>query len=357
MIRRLEALRSSVADARLTGLLVTHLPNVRYLSGFTGSSGFLVVEPRRATLFTDFRYATQAPEEAGEGVDVEILADGSWASLDAWFSDSAAARRIGFEAERLTVREHERLEATCAGVIWEQTSGLVEALRLEKDEGEIEAIEAAADLGDLVLESLTAVIRPGVIEAQIASLLEFRLRAAGSGPLPFEPIVAFGSRSALPHATPTDQALRRGDLVLLDFGARIDGYCSDMTRVFTSGPASDWQRDIHAEVRKACESALAELGPGVIASRIDRAARDSLAAADLAEHFGHSTGHGLGLEIHEAPRLHRSETTELAPGNVVTIEPGVYLPGQGGIRIEQVVVVEQTGGRVLTRSSPELIEL
>lgn len=357
MSARLEALRGAVADGRLTGLLVTHVPNVRYLSDFTGSAGFLLVEPRAATLFTDFRYAAQAPEEVAGGIDVEILADGNWTALDAWFRTSPAGRRVGFEADRLSVGEHERLAAACAGVIWEPTAGLVEALRLRKDPAEIEAIEAAVDLGDLVLESLLPVIRPGVSEAQIAAILEFRLRAAGSGALPFEPIVAFGARSALPHAAPTDRTLERGDLVLLDFGARIDGYCSDMTRAFTSGAAAQWQRDVHGEVRAACEAAIGTLRAGVEASTVDRAARDSLAAADLAEHFGHSTGHGLGLEIHEAPRLHRSETAELAAGNVVTVEPGVYLPGRGGVRLEQVAAVGETGARILTRSPLELVEL
>ncbi|MFQ5528958.1 MAG: M24 family metallopeptidase, partial [Gemmatimonadota bacterium] len=167
----------------------------------------------------------------------------------------------------------------------------------------------------------------------------------------------FGERTALPHATPTDRPLVREELVLLDFGASIEGYCSDMTRVFTAGRAADWQRDLHHEVLAACAAGVRAARAGVRCAAVDEAARSRLADAGLADRFGHSTGHGLGLEVHEAPRLHREATETLAAGNVVTVEPGVYLPGRGGIRIEQVVAVQPDGSRVLTRSSPELIEL
>lgn len=357
MTDRLAALRADVAGARLTGLLVTDLASVRYLTGFTGSSGVVLLEPDRATLFTDFRYETQAAEELVDGVALHIVADGTWEDLAGHLAASPPGRRLGFEAGRLSVAEHQRLCAACDTVIWEPTEGLVEAHRAVKDEAELEAIAAAVDLADLVLDAFRGQIRPGVTELELAAKLEYRLRAAGSGPLPFAPIVAFGERSALPHATPSDRSLARGELVLLDFGARVDGYCSDMTRVFTAGHASDWQRDLHAAVLAACEAGCEAVSDAATGAEVDAAARDLLAEAGLAERFGHSTGHGLGLEVHEAPRLHRRETGHLRAGNVVTVEPGVYLPGQGGIRIEQVVVVETGGGRVLTRSSPELIEL
>lgn len=357
MNERLAAVRAEIAGARLSGLLVNGMASVRYLSGFTGSSGFLFVEPAAVTLFTDFRYESQAEEELAAGVSLAILSDGSWDALAEWLSPSPPGRRIGFEAGRLTVAEHERLVAATDSVIWEPTDGIVEKGRAVKDEDEIEAIAAAVDLADLVLEGFVGEIRPGTAELELAARLEFRLRAEGSGPLPFAPIVAFGERSALPHATPSERPLERGDLVLLDFGARVDGYCSDMTRVFACGRAAGWQRDLHRAVLTACEAAVAAVAPGASGAEVDAAARDSLAAVGLAERFGHSTGHGIGLEIHEAPRLHRKEEAGLDVGNVVTVEPGVYLPGQGGIRIEQAVVVEAGGGRVLTRSSPELIEL
>lgn len=357
MSDRLATVRSDIAGARLTGLLVTGMSNIRYLSGFTGSSGYLLVEPTEATLFTDFRYRTQAATEVGRNVALHIVGDGTWGALADRLGASPPGRRIGFESGRMAVAEHGRLAAACDSVIWEPTEGLVEARRAVKDAVEMEAIGAAVDLADLVLEAFPGEIRPGITEAQLAARLEYRLREAGSGPLPFDPIVAFGERSALPHATPSERSLAKGDLVLLDFGARVDGYCSDMTRVFTTGVAAAWQRDLHGEVRAAVDAAIAGMAAGVGCAAVDAAARGSLEAAGLADQFGHSTGHGLGLDVHEAPRLHRHETAVLAAGNVVTIEPGVYLPGQGGIRIEQVVVVEPDGGRVLTRSSPELIEL
>lgn len=357
MSDRLTAVRTDIAGARLTGLLVTGMPNIRYLCGFTGSSGFLLVEPTEVTLFTDFRYREQAGVEIAEDVRLHIVSDGTWDALAEHLGAAAPGRRIGFESGRMSVAEHQRLAAACDSVIWEPTGGLVEARRAVKDEAEIEAIAAAADLADVVLEGFLGEIRSGATELALAARLEYRLRDAGSGPLPFAPIVAFGERSALPHGAPSERSLAAGDLVLLDFGARVDGYCSDMTRVFSMGEAAAWQRDLHRAVLAACDAAIAATAAGTDCAAVDAAARGSLEVAGLAEEFGHSTGHGVGLEVHEAPRLHRHESDVLEAGNVVTIEPGVYLPGQGGIRIEQVVVVEPDGGRVLTRSSPELIEL
>lgn len=357
MSRRLDALRADMAERRLGGLLVSGMASVRYLTGFTGSSGFLLLEPGAATLFTDFRYESQAAAEIRPDVALHVMRTRTWDDLAEHLQPSPPGWRLGFEAARLSVAELERLVHACDNVIWEPTEGLVEGRRARKDAAELESIAAAVDLADLVLEGLVGQIRPGMSELELAALLEYRLRSAGSGSLPFAPIVAFGERSALPHASPSDRRLGRGDLVLLDFGARIDGYCSDMTRVFVVGPAAGWQREVHRAVLRACESAIRTIAAGVPASEVDAAARDALAEAGLAEQFGHSSGHGLGLEVHEAPRLHREERASLEAGNVVTVEPGVYLPGQGGIRIEQAVAVEAGGGRVLTRSSPELIEL
>ena len=346
-----------MAGSRLTGLVVSHLSNVRYLSGFTGSSGVLVVEPGTAILFTDFRYETQTREELQPPVSARIISGSTWAALAEWLESSPSGRRMGYEAARLSVVERDQLVAACGSVMWEPTEDFVENRRAVKDDVEIASIEAAVDLADRVLEKMLPEIIVGVTESELAARLEYRLRSEGSGSLPFEPIVAFGERTALPHATPTDRTLAAGELVLLDFGASVDGYCSDMTRVFTVGPAAGWQRDMHGEVLAACEVAIQSVGPGNPCAAVDHAARNRLAEAGLAERFGHSTGHGVGLEVHEAPRLHRDAEDTLVAGNVVTIEPGVYLPGRGGIRIEQIVAVQPDGNRVLTRSSPELIEL
>ncbi|TFG66667.1 MAG: aminopeptidase P family protein [Gemmatimonadales bacterium] len=355
--RRIRGLREQIAGSRLTGLLVTHLPNIRYISGFTGSSGVLLVEPDLASLFTDFRYETQAAEELGPPVTARIVRGGTWAALSEWLKESPPGRRMGFEAARLSVADRDQLTAACSSVVWEPTEDIIERRRAMKDPAEIASIEEAVDLADLVLEMMHPEIKVGVTETELAARLEYQLRRAGSGPLPFESIVAFGERTALPHAAPTGRPLAAGELVLLDFGASVDGYCSDMTRVFTAGRAADWQRDLHREVMAACEAGIRAIRPGALCSAVDSATRDQLATAGLAERFGHSTGHGVGLEIHEAPRLHRDAEDSLNVGNVVTVEPGVYLPGRGGIRIEQIVAVQPDGSRILTRSSPELIEL
>jgi Xaa-Pro aminopeptidase len=355
--QRLATLRGDISSSRLTGLLVSHLPNVRYLSGFTGSAGCLIVEADRTTLFTDFRYESQAALELADSVTPHIVAGSTWSALSDWLSVSPPGRRIGFESAHLSVADHASLSESCGSVIWESTAGLVERQRATKSDAEIGAIEAAVDLADLVLDMMIPQIRVGVTELELAARLEYRLRASGSGPLPFAPIVAFGERSALPHATPTERALSQGELVLLDFGATVDGYCSDMTRVFTAGRSADWQRDLHREVLAACVAGVGAAEAGVLCADVDGAARGSLERAGLADRFGHSTGHGVGLEVHEAPRLHKDAGEALMAGNVVTVEPGVYLPGRGGIRIEQVVAVQSDGSRLLTRSSPELIEL
>jgi Xaa-Pro aminopeptidase len=354
---RIRRLRDRLHDERLDGLLVSNPAHIRYLAGFTGSSAMLLVEPGLATLFTDFRYETQADEEVEPAVRVEIAADGLVDALAARLAEEAPGRRIGFEPGSLTVRDHEEIGARCDTVIWDPAAAAVEELRACKGPGEIERIEKAVRIAERALRETIGGVREGMTEREIAAELAFRLRNAGSGPLPFDPIVAAGARSALPHARPGETRLGTGDLLLLDFGASSDGYVSDLTRVFVLGPPSPWQRDTHAAVRDACERGVAAVRQGVPARDVDAAARDHLEGLGLADRFGHSTGHGIGLEVHEAPRIHARGDGTLQTGNVVTIEPGVYLPGLGGIRIEQDVVVEADGGRVLTTASTDLIEL
>ena len=255
------------------------------------------------------------------------------------------------------MQDRSELERRCGTAIWDPVSSAVADLRIVKDPGELRSIELAVELAETALEEALERIRPGMTEQEVAADLVHALRRSGSGPLPFEPIVASGPRSALPHASPGSRRIGHGDLLLLDFGARVDGYCSDLTRVVTLGQAQPWQRDLHGAVNEACLRAIGCAAAGVPAREVDAAARDFLHELGLADRFGHSTGHGIGLEVHEAPRVHRREDRPLAAGNVVTIEPGVYLPGRGGIRIEQDVVIEVGGRRTLGRSSTDLVEI
>jgi Xaa-Pro aminopeptidase len=354
---RMRRLRDGLCEARLDGLLVSHLPNVRYLTGFTGSSGLLLVEPGLATLFTDFRYETQADAEVDSGVRVSIARDGLVDSLAARLAEEAPGRRMGFEPAALSVRDHGEVEERCDTVVWDPAAPLVEELRAVKGPDEVTRIEEAVRIAERALADTLGTVRAGMMERELAAELEHRLRRAGSGPLPFEPIVASGRRSALPHARPGDARLEEGDLLLLDFGATSGGYCSDITRAFVLGSPAPWQVELHGAVLDACLLAVGAVASGAAAREVDAAAREHLGRLGLADRFGHSTGHGIGLEVHESPRIHARVDEALRAGNVVTIEPGVYLPGRGGIRIEQDVLVEADGGRVLTTASTDLLEL
>lgn len=340
--------REGVREARLEGLLLTHLPNVRYLSGFSGSSGMLLLLDTTATLITDFRYEQQAAEEVEASVAVRITRDGLARELADCLEEAGAPRVLGLEAEHVSVRERRELGEKCGRSAWEDAPPIVERLRARKEAAEVARIEEAARIAALAFEQTLAVVSEVATERDLAAELEYRLRRAGSEAHPFETIVAAGPRSALPHARPSGRRVEEGDLLLFDFGARVDGYCCDITRTLVAGPASPWQREAYDAVRLAQESALQRLAAGRPARAVDQAARAALESAGLLERFGHSTGHGLGLEVHEAPRLHRRSEETLRTGNVVTVEPGVYLPGRGGVRIEDDVLVVDGGSRVLT---------
>lgn len=352
---RRRALKEALAAADLEGAILTHRPSVRYLCGFTGSSGALWISRTGApALVTDFRYEEQAAEEVSGEVRVHVSRDGWVKGLAAVLQEMEA--RVAFEPEHLTVADHEGLAEALPTVELEGVPNLVSAAREVKDASEIEAIREAAALAERALgRTLEAVHWAGrPTERRVAALLEAELRTAGSEPLPFEVIVAAGPRSALPHATPSDRAIETGDLVLVDFGARVAGYCSDMTRTFVVGPAAEWQIDAHANVLEAQRLARDAIAPGVPCADVDAAARDALARADLERYFGHSTGHGIGLEVHEGPSLSWRSEASLVAGNVVTVEPGVYLPARGGVRIEDDVLITEDGVESLTTFPREL---
>jgi Xaa-Pro aminopeptidase len=353
---RQNALRRRLIDLGLDGILVTHGPNIRYLTGFTGSAGLLLLTSRRTTLITDFRYAEQAPAEASDAAEIVVELSNLWERLRRVL-EPGPRLRIGIEKDRLTVRDADRLTRleVAEGV---PTSEVVEGLRAVKDDGEVEAISAAAALAQDALTELLPSVKAGQTELEIAARLELALRVRGSEWHPFETIVASGPRSALPHARASHRPVEPGEWLLIDFGARLSGYCSDLTRtVLVGGKADQRQREIYGIVSGAQRAALTGLRPGLSGREGDALARDVIEAAGYGEAFGHSLGHGLGLEVHEGPRLSRMAPEPLLAGAVVTVEPGIYLQGWGGVRLEDDILLTATGARCLSDCRTELLEL
>ena len=354
---RLARLRGRLEELGLDGLVTVHGPSLRYLCGFSGSSGLLVVRGDDGVLLTDSRYEVQAADEVDRTIEVRIAGDGLFDALSELARDWPGSPRVAFEPAHVSVRDKARLERAAPEVDWTAREGLVESLRARKDVAEIARIRRAAVLACNALEETLGRVEEGISEAEITAELEYRLRRAGSDGPAFESIVAVGPRSALPHARPSARILREGDLLLLDFGAVVDGYRSDITRTVVAGAAAAWQLAVHRAVLAAHDAAVAAVAAGAPAADVDAAARASLTEAGYGEHFGHSTGHGLGLEVHEEPAVSRRSEAILQAGNVVTIEPGVYLPGRGGVRLEDDVWVEEAGARPLTDFPLDLREL
>jgi len=355
---RIAALQAVMHEQHLDGLLLASLANVRYLTGFSGSNALVFVTLRgQLTLFTDFRYQTQVVDEVGATARVIIGQNSLWTELWAFLPIVPNLEVVGFESAHLLHRDFERLLSDGARWQWRPARDMVEALRERKDPGEVALIEVAAKMATDALHATLPQIRVGQRETEIAGLLEKSLRDAGSEGFPFATIVASGPRSALPHARSSTRPVASGDFLLLDFGAIHGGYCSDITRTVVVGRASDGQRDVYDAVRRAQEKACVEVRAGMRGREADALARDFLTAAGLAEEFGHSLGHGIGLEVHEGPRLASTADAILPLDAVVTVEPGVYRAGWGGVRIEDDVLLSAAGPRRLTEFSRELLEL
>jgi Xaa-Pro aminopeptidase len=352
--KRIGLLRRRMSGAGLQGLLVTHLPDVRYLCGFTGSSAALAVTRRAARLFTDGRYIVQAAEEV-LAAKVEIVPSSPAMAAVQWLAAQVAvgdgAVSVGFDSAQTSVAELERFRAALPSKLRRKlltpVKSLVEPLRWLKDEDELAVIAEAAKLGDSLFEHLLGFIRAGQTEAAVAAELEYQARLRGAEGMSFESIVAAGERSALPHGRATQARLPRRGLLTLDFGVILKGYCSDMTRTVCLGKPTAREREVYEAVLAAQEAAVAAVAAGVECGEVDEAARGVLRMAGMAEAFSHSTGHGVGLEIHEGPRIGAGQKDKLAPGMVITIEPGAYFAGEFGVRIEDMVAVTRTGGNVL----------
>ncbi|WP_447003171.1 M24 family metallopeptidase [Saccharothrix isguenensis] len=356
---RRAALRATLRDRELDALLVTNLLNVRYLTGFTGSNAALLVhaDPDDGAVFcTDGRYLTQA---AAQVPDLERVIDRPCDAALVGRAAKAGLGRVGFESNHVTVDGLDALGEAGDGVELVRASDLVEQLRVVKDDAEVEALRMACAAADRALADLVehGGLRAGRTEKDIARELESRMLDHGAAGPSFESIVATGANSAVPHHRPTDAVVKDGDFVKLDFGALVDGYHSDMTRTLVVGRAADWQRDLYRLVAASQAAGRAALEPGARIRDVDAAARGVIEAAGFGEQFLHGLGHGVGLEIHEAPTLSRAGDGTLLPGMAVTVEPGVYLAGRGGVRIEDTLVVREGAPELLTLTMKELVEL
>jgi Xaa-Pro aminopeptidase len=348
-----DRLAERLPDAGIDVLLVTDLVNVHYLTGYTGSNGIALIGADMRTFVTDFRYVEQASEEVYPDFDrrrsTQHLLEGVSEAL------GAGDLRLGFEAAHMSVSEHAQLrELLPSRIEVIATSGLVEELRAVKQPEEVAAIKAAAVLADEAFEQLVAGGLTGRTERELALMLEYEMRRLGAERPSFDPIVAAGPHGALPHARARDEPVPVGVLVVIDWGAQLDGYCSDCTRTVATGAVDGEAREIYELVLDAQLAALDEVKPGVVGRELDSVPRAAIIAGGHGEHFGHGLGHGVGLEVHEAPRLSQPSEAVLAPGNVVTVEPGIYIPGRFGVRIEDLVVVTDDGREILTSISKEL---
>ena len=354
---RLGRLGHVMEQRKLDGLLVTHPPNLHYLCGFTGSAGALIVTNRGTAFFTDGRYAEQARAQV-HGVNVRIVRKSALAAAAEWLAGKARVRRIGIEAAHLTIAERALVVAALGNKSrLTDAPPLVEGLRQVKDADEIARIRAACQLGTELFDRLKTILRPDVSEAEVAGELEFTARKRGAEQMAFPTIIAGGKRSALPHGRASTAAIPSRGFVVCDFGVILSGYCSDMTRTVHVGLPSLKARRVYNAVREAQQAALEAVRPLATAGEVDRAARNLLKKKHLGQYFTHSTGHGVGLEIHEAPRIAAGQNEPLQAGMVITIEPGAYLAGEFGVRIEDTVVVTETGCEIVTACSKDLITI
>jgi Xaa-Pro aminopeptidase len=364
---RQKKLRSLLGQNRLDALLITHLPNVRYLCGFTGSSAVLVLIKDRSVFFSDGRYIAQAKDEV-ENSRILIESKAPLLSAAEWLlanrrgiARHGASKRnlnIGIEGEHITVFARARLSKTLgASFKLKESPPLIEQARMVKDPEETGLIRAAVEMGANLFDHVLKTIKPGVSENEVAAVLEFAARIAGAEQMSFPTIIASGKRSALPHGVASWAKIPAKGFVVCDFGVILAGYCSDMTRTVHVGNPTAEARRVYENVRQAQEAAVEAVKTGKSVAGIDKAARNLLKEEGLGKYFSHSTGHGVGLEIHESPRIAAGQADLLKSGMVITVEPGVYIPGKFGVRIEDMVLVTKTGGEVLTPTSKELITL
>ncbi|PAE16791.1 Xaa-Pro dipeptidase [Virgibacillus sp. 7505] len=353
-MEKLEKLRALMEKKNLDAFIVTSAQNRRYISGFTGSAGLLIITKSKQLFLTDFRYIEQATEQAP---DFEIIEH-----KQSIIQEAAAqllkegAQQAGFEHEDVTFALYQQFQnAVHADLI--PASGLIEELRLIKSEAELAIMKTAAEIADAAYTHILTFVKPGMKEIEVSNELEFFMRKQGATQSSFDTIVASGYRSALPHGVASDKEIQKGELVTLDYGALYNGYCSDITRTFAVGEISDKLREIYDIVLEANLRGVAGVKPGITGKEADALTRDYISEKGYGQYFGHSTGHGLGMDVHESPALSFRSDTVLKPGMVVTVEPGIYIPEVGGCRIEDDLVLTADGSERLTFSTKDLITL
>lgn len=349
MANRLSQVRACLRDLDADAILLSSLPNIRWACGFTGSNGLLLVSAEAAYFVTDGRYTEQAEQEV-EGATVLIAEEGL---MSRFVEDGLLEhfRRVVIQADDVTVARHKKLKERCSGIDWIPRSSLLTRRIGQKEEGEVRRIQEAQRLTEAVFDHILDVLRPGVSEREVAAEITYQHLKRGADKMAFDPIVASGPNGAQPHARPTDRSLQEGDLVVIDMGGMRNGYASDMTRTVAVGEPSAAAQEGYDVVRDAQEQALEAAQSGMTGKELDAVARDVIEDAGLGEYFSHGLGHGVGLQVHEWPRVSHSSDEELPPGACVTIEPGVYVPEEGfGVRIEDIVVLTGDGCKNLTQT-------
>jgi Xaa-Pro aminopeptidase len=354
-VTRVEKFRKQMTEENIDGFLITQPENRRYLSGFTGSAGVLIITQHKQVLATDSRYYEQVRQECPDWELAEVGYDFAGNMLELLRGLELGARRVGFEATHIGVATLHSWERALLGrLVLVHTEGFVEELRMQKDAGEVARIKKAVALADEAMNHVTAWLHPGMTELQVAWELERYMRTHGASAMSFEPIVASGPNSAKPHARPTDRSLQKGEPIIIDMGCVVDGYCSDLTRTICLGePGDDKYLAVWNTVLAAQQAAIKGAKADMTGDGVDKLARDIIDGADYGDNFGHGLGHGVGLAVHENPRFSFIYSDEIPAGAVMTIEPGIYVSDWGGVRIEDMVLVQKEGVEVLTRVPKE----
>ena len=353
-MEKLEKLRSAFSETGIDGILITSPYNRRYISNFTGTAGVVLINAEKALFITDFRYTEQAAEQC-QGFEI-IKLSGSFPEEIALQVKKLGIKKLGFEEDFLTYSSFKVYEKEVEAELV-PISGVVEKLRLIKTDAEIKILKVAADIADAAFKHILDFIRPGKTELEVSNELEFFMRKAGATSSSFDTIVASGHRSALPHGVASEKIIEAGDIVTMDYGCYYNGYVSDITRTIAVGKPDAKLKEIYEIVYEAQLRGMAGFKPGITGKEADAITRDYITEKGYGEYFGHSTGHGIGLEIHEGPGLSMRSNIILEPGMVVTCEPGIYIPGLGGVRIEDDTLITNTHNEALTHSTKELIIL